>query len=110
MRKELTLKPGRFRAKLLAKVAPQGTLQLPQARERGSQICCSSSGNSRQHVFRSAVPVLMADTNLGMSERNDTMTALRSVVAVRNSNWTENNANRPMTGSGRQSQGGVRRI
>jgi hypothetical protein len=31
----------------------------------------------------------MAGMNLGMSERNDTMAAHRSVVAVRNSNWAE---------------------
>jgi hypothetical protein len=29
----------------------------------------------------------MAGMNLGMSERNDTMAAHRSVVAIRNSNW-----------------------
>jgi hypothetical protein len=65
------------RHEYVAKVAPPGTLQLPQAREWGSQICRSSSGNSRQHLFRSAVPLLMAGTNLGMSERNDTMAAHR---------------------------------
>jgi hypothetical protein len=35
----------------------------------------------------------MAGMNLGMSERNDTMAAHRSVVATRNSNWTENKSN-----------------
>jgi hypothetical protein len=45
-------------------------------------------------VFRSGVPPLMAGMNLGMSERNDTMAAHRSVVAVRNSNWAEDKSNR----------------
>jgi hypothetical protein len=60
---------------------------------RNTNICCSLNGESRQHVFRSAAPPLMAGMNLGMSERNDTMAAHRSVVAIRNSNWAENKSN-----------------
>jgi hypothetical protein len=61
----------------------------------------------KRRVFRSSVPPLMAGTNLGMSERNDTMAAHRSVVAVRNSNWAENKINRPTAGSDRQKPGRV---
>ena len=74
-----------WETRLTTASAPQAEIQT---------FCCSSNGESRQHVFRSAVPPLMAGMNLGMSERNDTMAAHRSVVAVRNSNFAENKSNR----------------
>jgi hypothetical protein len=48
----------------------------------------------------------MAGTNLGTSERNDTMAAHISVVAVRNSNRAENTINRPRQDRTSKSQGG----
>jgi hypothetical protein len=52
------------------------------------------NGRVTPACVRSAAPPLMAGMNLGMSERNDTMAAHRSVVAGRNSNWAEDKNNR----------------
>ena len=71
----------------------------PDDHERGGtptykHFAAVQTASHASNVFRSAVPPLMAGMNLGMSERNDTMEAHRSVVAVRNSNWAENKINR----------------
>ena len=70
------------RHECVAKVAPPGTLQLPQAREWGSQICCSSERQTHDKhlVLASCSPYLWPVRTFGMSERNDTMAAHRSVV------------------------------